>query len=190
MLGRRHLAESVGSGGSLAQHREVERRFPVSAVDGFASAAFVVGGGSFVMGEDARPERPALRHRAEWERRIEDLRSWAAEDGEPFRSESERDFWTFVEATPGVRRGGLVLAPRGNLRAVWQDDAGARVALQFLGGGIVLYVIFGPRPRTPDSRVSGHDDFEGIQHRIDGFGLHSFGVRVTGFRFRATILWE
>lgn len=173
MPGRRHLAESVGSGGSLAQHREVERRFPVSAVDGFASVAFVVGGGSFVMGEDARPGRPALRHRAAWEKRIEDLRSWAAEDGEPFRSESERDFWTFVETTPDVRRGSLVLTDDGNVRAVWEDDAGARVALQFLGGGIVRYVLFGPRPRTPDSHVAGRDDFDGIRHRIAGFGLHS-----------------
>lgn len=125
------------------------------------------------MGEDARPERPALRHRAGWEKRIEDLRSWAAEDGEPFRSESERDFWAFVEATPGVRRGGLVLTPRGNLRAVWEDGAGPRVGMQFLGGGIVLYVICGPRPRTRDSYFVGRDDFEGIRRRIDGLDLHS-----------------
>ena len=126
------------------------------------------------MDEDARPERPVLRHRAEWERRIEDLRSWAAEDGDPFRSESERDFRAFVEATPGVRLGGLVLTPGGNLRAVWDGDAGAGVGLQFLGNGVVQYVLF-ERGLDADRGwpEGGRGDFDAFLRRLRSLDLES-----------------
>ncbi len=130
--------------------------------------------GSFVVDERIRADRPPLRHRTAWGKRIEDLRSWAEEDGDPFRSESERDFWAFVEATPDVRRGGLVLVCNGNLRAVWDGDAGASVGLQFLGNGVVQYVLF-RRGSDVDQRwpEGGRDDFDGFMRRVHSLDLES-----------------
>lgn len=142
------------------------------------SIEFVRGDGSVAVDDEAGAARPVLPYRADWEKRIEDLRSWAAEDGDPFNSESERDFLAFVEANPEVRRGGLVLVGNGNLRAVWKGDAGARVGLQFLGGGIVQYVLFRRGPdadqRWPES---GRDDFEGFRRRVLDLDLGSVVFR-------------
>lgn len=126
------------------------------------------------MDDEAGAVRPVLPYRADWEKRIEDLRSWAAEDGDPFNAESERDFRAFVEANPEVRRGGLVLVGNGNLRAVWKGDAGARVGLQFLGGGIVQYVLF-RRGKDADRGwpESGRGDFEGFRRRVRDLDLGS-----------------
>jgi len=62
----------------------------------------------------------------------------------------------------------------GNLRAVWKDEQGAHLGLQFLGGGMVQYVIFKRRRQEqPVSRVSGCDSLEGLERQIDAFELHS-----------------
>lgn len=111
---------------------------------------------------------------ASWRARIEELRSYAAEDGEPFNEASERDLWVFLRSNPSVRKNALVLAPNGNLRAVWRRDAGAHLGAQFLGGGTVLYVIFKRRSDTGGiSRVSGRDDFEGFKRQAEAFELDS-----------------
>ncbi len=62
----------------------------------------------------------------------------------------------------------------GNLRAIWKDDQGARLGLQFLGGSIVQYVIFKRRSQgQPISRVTGRDSLEGLERQIDAFELDS-----------------
>ena len=62
----------------------------------------------------------------------------------------------------------------GNLRAVWKDNKGNRLGLQFLGGGMVQHVIFKQRNAArPISRVAGRDTFEGIKRQIDTFDLDS-----------------
>ena len=62
----------------------------------------------------------------------------------------------------------------GNLRAIWKDEHGARLGLQFLGGRMVQYVIFKRRKKEqPVSRVTGRDSLEGFERQIHAFELHS-----------------
>ena len=68
----------------------------------------------------------------------------------------------------------MVLMDNGNLRAVWKDEKGTHLGLQFLGEGMVQYVIFKRRSRSrPISRIAGRDTLEGFKHQIDAFQLHS-----------------
>ena len=63
----------------------------------------------------------------------------------------------------------------GNLRAVWDDDndGDRHVALQFLGGGHVQYVIFKRRPGVVKvSRVAGADTLDGIRRQVQAFDLN------------------
>ncbi len=106
--------------------------------------------------------------------RIEYLRSEAAHDGYALNSDSETDFQQFVLATSGIRKGNLVLMDNGNLRAVWRDKQGNHLGLQFLGGGMVQYVIFKRRLAAKlISRGTGRDTFAGLKQQINAFDLNS-----------------
>ena len=106
--------------------------------------------------------------------RIEALRALAEEDGYHLNSESEHDFRSFVQSEPRIRKGNLVLVDNGNLRAVWKDDRGTRLGLQFLGGGMVQHVTFKQRDTArPISRVAGRDTLEGMKRQTDAFELNS-----------------
>ncbi len=62
----------------------------------------------------------------------------------------------------------------GNLRAIWRDEREAHLGLQFLGGGMVQYVIFKRRENEQSiSRVTGRDSLEGLERQFDAFELRS-----------------
>ncbi len=83
-------------------------------------------------------------------------------------------FWRFVKGEPEIRRGSLILGDNGNLRAVWKGGNGTHLGLQFLGEGIVQYVIFKKRKAASVvSRVAGRDTFDGLRRQIDAFDLRS-----------------
>ncbi len=106
--------------------------------------------------------------------RISTLRHTAAQDGYFLNPASEFDFWNFIELDTRLRKGNLVLMDNGNLRAVWKGDQKTHFGLQFLGGGMVQYVIFKQREATQSvSRVAGRDTFEGVKKQIRAFELHS-----------------
>ena len=102
------------------------------------------------------------------------LQDEAEHDGYVLNLASEIDFKQFLLATPNIRKGNLVLMDNGNLRAIWKDEQGARLGLQFLGGRMVQYVIFKRRQKEqPISRVTGRDSLKGLERQIDSFELHS-----------------
>ncbi len=106
--------------------------------------------------------------------RVSALRHIAEQDGHSLNPASEFDFWYFIVQYPLWRKGNLVLVDNGNLRAVWKDDQKTHFGLQFLGKGMVQYVIFKQREATqPISRVAGRDTFEGVKKQIKAFELHS-----------------
>lgn len=106
--------------------------------------------------------------------RIEYLRNEAVRDGYVLSSDSEIDFQQFVRSASGLQRGSLVLMDNGNVRAIWKDGRGSRIGLQFLGGGMVQYVVFMRRAAERRmSRVVGRDTFEGILRQIGAFDLGS-----------------
>lgn len=116
----------------------------------------------------------AHAEREAWAARIRELRGYAAEDGEPFNEESERDLRAFLRSNPSVRKDALVLVPNGNLRAVWRRGPGAHLGAEFRGGGVVQYVIFRRRPDAGQtSRAAGRDDFEGFRRQAAAFDLDS-----------------
>ncbi|MYA67942.1 MAG: hypothetical protein F4Y22_11925 [Gammaproteobacteria bacterium] len=106
--------------------------------------------------------------------RIDSLRDFALQDGFSLNPESEADFWRFVQTAPDFRKGNLVLIDNGNLRAVWKNDEGDHLGLQFLGGGMLQYVVF--KRRSANSRISqvtGRDTFVGLIRQINAFDLES-----------------
>jgi len=106
--------------------------------------------------------------------RIQFLKNEAVDEGYVLNLPSEIDFWQFVRSSPDIRKGSLVLMDNGNLRAIWKDDEGSRLGLQFLGGRMVQYVIFKWRNSgQPISRVTGRDSLEGLARQIDAFELWS-----------------
>ena len=106
--------------------------------------------------------------------RMKRLQDEAVHDGYVLNLASEIDFRHFVRSAPDIRRGNLVLMDNGNLRAIWKDEHGARLGLQFLGGRMVQYVIFKRRKKEqPISRVTGRDSLEGFERQIHAFELHS-----------------
>ena len=106
--------------------------------------------------------------------RIDSLRGYAMQDGYHLNPESEADFWRFVKTARHFRKGNLVLIDNGNLRAVWKNEEGDHMGLQFLGGEMLQYVIFKRRPASSHiSRVSGRDTFAGLMRQINAFDLES-----------------
>ena len=104
--------------------------------------------------------------------RIDELREYGMEDDISLNAPSEMDFWTFAEYSGFTRRAGLALMDNGNLRAVWKGEDSSHLALHFLGGRSIRYVIFKRRVGSRHtSRVAGTDTFDGIQKQVQAFHL-------------------
>ena len=104
--------------------------------------------------------------------RITELREAGEEEGIEANDASEKDFWAFVKSLPATREGALFLMENGNFRVIWQGSDESHLALQFLGGRMVEYVIFKRRKRARKvSRVAGADTFDGVRRQIEGFEL-------------------
>lgn len=124
-------------------------------------------------GPDHEAHETCTKHYA-YISRIGFLKDQAVHDGHVLNLASEIDFKHFVRSLPNIRRGNLVLMDNGNIRAIWKDNDGARLGLQFLGGRMVQYVIFKRRNKEqPTSRVTGRDSVEGFERQIYAFELHS-----------------
>ena len=116
-------------------------------------------------------------HHEVYEARIMELRGFAEddEDIEAVNENSISDFWSFMEDNPYLRRAGLALLDNGDLRAVWRENDGNNVGLEFLGDESILYVMF---RRYPDGRETERDagitTFDGIVGKLQDLDLLSF----------------
>ena len=125
--------------------------------------------------EHARNEKQAWKTRQAYRDRIEFLRNDAQIDGFTINSESERDFWSFINSVPSARKANLVLLENGNIRAVWDGKDKRHFGLQFLGEHTVQYVIFQRRAGSRNvSRVAGRDTFTGVKKQVRTFNLQEF----------------
>ena len=107
-----------------------------------------------------------------YKKRIRMLTEQAELDGYSLRQPSKAAFLEFLEKNPLISRGRLVLMENGNLRAVWKDENGTHIGLQFLNNRSIQYVIFKQRETSaPVSRVYGRDTMKGISKQIDAFDL-------------------
>ena len=106
--------------------------------------------------------------RKAYRERIHELAMYGAEEGTAINPESQEDFEAFIERRPRWRKGLTELLNNGNFRAVWKDDAGNRLGLQFLGRQKMEYVIFRRRPNPGEKlREAGRDTFAGIDQRME-----------------------
>ena len=109
--------------------------------------------------------------------RITEIRGFAEddEDIEVVNENSISDFWSFIEDNPCSRRAGLVLLDNGDLRAVWRENGGNNVGLEFQGNGTILYVMF---KRYSDGkktvRDAGITTFDGVVRKLREMDLLSF----------------
>lgn len=104
--------------------------------------------------------------------RIATLREYGQADGVALRTESEAAFFEFIKSNAYARRAFLVILDNGNLRAVWQDDDGGHVGVQFHGEQVASCVIFKRRAHGAEtSRVAGKDTLDGVREQIRAFGL-------------------
>ena len=106
--------------------------------------------------------------------RVEELRGYVAQEGSVLNLESEYDFWMFVLSEPRIQESNLVVTDEENLRMVWRTSGENHLALEFLGGGEIQFVIFKRRTSSQwISRVAGRDNVKGVRCLIDTFGLDS-----------------
>ena len=116
-------------------------------------------------------------HRDVYKTRIMELRGFAEddEDIEAVNESSISDFWSFMENNSYSRRAGLVLLDNGDLRAVWRENGGNNVGMEFQGNGTILYVMF---KHYPDGRKTDRDagitTFDGVAKKLREMDLLSF----------------
>lgn len=121
---------------------------------------------------DNRPELDSMLR--SYRERIEALCEFGKDEDVEIRAESVDSFWQFVNENADYRRGGLVLTDDGNLSISWSEHPTDHVALEFLGGQEVGYVIFKGNDDDDDVvRVGGVDTMQGIARRLEKIGLDS-----------------
>ena len=104
--------------------------------------------------------------------RIMELRAYGLEDEIELNRASEEDFFQFTSSTSLTSEAALFLLDNGNLRAVWKNDSGGHVGIQFLGRQQVECVIFQSRDGGDFvSRMAGHDTLSGVKRQILAFDL-------------------
>jgi len=109
------------------------------------------------------------------EKRLEELKEIAVEDGYEISSASEKALRAFLAATPFSKRPYITLLDNGNVRALWEDEtAGEQIGLQFLNRDFVQFVIFVRRERDGESyiaRAAGRDLITNIVGQIENHCL-------------------
>ena len=117
-----------------------------------------------------------LFEKSEYVNRIKELRGYAEEDEEidSINENSINDFWWFKDIFNFKRRAGLVLQDNGNLRAVWRDEVGHNIGIEFLGNNEVLYVIFKPVPNEKTIRCAEIKTFGGLLDVLIELDMISF----------------
>ena len=86
-----------------------------------------------------RRERASADIGGEIDRRLDELKAIALDEGIAVCGRSEHDARGFQAQLGLAKRPALFLTDGGNCSAVWEDDAGNRVGLEFEGDGVVEY---------------------------------------------------
>jgi len=105
------------------------------------------------------------------ETRIVELKRDGANEGLPWSAESERDFWRFIESRARLKEPRLVLMDNGNLRAIWENDAHERVAVEFRGGNGVCFVFVARTDGPAMAYLFGEESVSNIGEKIKANGL-------------------
>lgn len=107
------------------------------------------------------------RIKSEIEGRLRELQIDAVRSGDLLSQGSLGDLRAFLEPLEFAHRPAIFLLDNGNFRALWKNEANEQVGLQFLGGGLVQYVIFVARQNPPFlSPHAGSDTVSAIWAQI------------------------
>lgn len=130
---------------------------------------------------DFKEKRQTQRnYKLAYKLRIEMLRHEAALDGFVLNDESYEDFWSFIGSVSYLQKANLVLMDNGNLRAIWKDEYGNRLGLQFLGERLVESVVFKRRSSNRGfSRVAGNYTMDEVIKQIFALDLSPFVFDLT-----------
>ena len=111
--------------------------------------------------------------------RLRFLRNEATKEGTSINEKSVKDFEQFVKFHPKLMTAGLCLMDSGNLRAIWKSKGHRHknhFGVQFLGDGMVQYVIFKEREKGAGysmERVAKTGTIEDLNSKIKFYDLHS-----------------
>jgi hypothetical protein len=109
--------------------------------------------------------------RSQIEDRLRELHVDALRNAEPFSESSLADLRSFLASISLIERPAIFLLDDGNLRAVWRNAAKEQIGMQFLGNGVVQFVMFVKRQHPPImSRDAGTDALANMRARIEGNG--------------------
>ncbi len=104
--------------------------------------------------------------------RIQELKADARTEGHAVSAASEEDLLAFLDGYVFTRRPFITLLDNGNLRALWKNDTGEQIGIQFRGGKQVQYVFFARREGQDSmARVSGRDSLADIGRQIEALNL-------------------
>ena len=107
-----------------------------------------------------------------YHRRIKDLRGMAKDEGFMVAQESVNDFWQLIRSLLPTRKAQLVLTDEGNLIAIWDDDDGNYVDIEFLGAGSLHYLIFkGPEHSPNRICEEGGGDIQTVKRQAQKHNL-------------------
>ena len=85
---------------------------------------------------------------ANYQQRIAELEEIAEEEDISFSSDSTQDFWLFIKDYRPSPQAGLILTDYGHLVAIWRDDAGGNIEVEFLGDQQCKMIVF-KDPKDP-----------------------------------------
>ncbi len=129
---------------------------------------------------DSHPEMATIKE--SYERRIDDLREAAEDEGFSVASKSEVDFWNLIDSLSPRIKATLVLSDGGNLIATWEDSKGNYFEIKFLGDNNVEYMVFKESWRnfgtlannnsdgTTEHSGEGANTIQGIKSVVQKFG--------------------
>jgi hypothetical protein len=104
--------------------------------------------------------------------RIASLKDLAFAESLSISASSESDLFQFLKMTAVEKRPSVFLLESGNFRFVWKNARGEQIGVQFLGDGVVQFVLFAYRTNAQMVvRSCGRDSVEGILQQIDGLRL-------------------
>ena len=115
-----------------------------------------------------------VAHERVYRRRIDDLREMAEDEGFTVAEASIKDLWIFFSTLSPSQKAELAVNPNENLRAIWDDDHGNHVGIQFRGAGVLQYVIFkGPADSPERIYDAGRGDIGVVRQRVKDFNLEN-----------------
>ncbi|MFZ1747310.1 MAG: hypothetical protein WBO24_04715 [Nitrospirales bacterium] len=106
--------------------------------------------------------------------RISTLKRIGEEESIPTSEESGKLLIEFLNRRTIDNKPSIFLLENGNFRALWRNEKGEQIGLQFLSDGNIQFVIFARRPDSSDlARSYGIDTPEGIKCIIEANRLRT-----------------